>query len=151
MASMLGCSTQRWHKKHATQSCNWQHWVTPIIADATSGELSSTLGVLVCCEGSRPVKKLPFEASSPEWSYLATQCQEIEPTNLSHKNLIRGPGWTKTQWADIRKNLHQMFLQYNHSGQHDADQDEWGSDKENRHWAWAVSWKTPGSNTVIRF
>jgi hypothetical protein len=67
-------------------------------------------------QGLRPVKKFPNEASSPEWSYLVTQCQEIEPTNLSHKNFIRGPDWIKTQWADIQKNLHQMFLQYNCSG-----------------------------------
>jgi hypothetical protein len=101
--------------------------------------------------GSRPVKKFPYEASGPEWSYLATYTQELEPTNLSRRNIIRGPDWIKVQWAEVRKNLHQMFLQYNRSGQHDADMDEWGSEKENRRWARAASWKTPGSNTVIRF
>jgi hypothetical protein len=44
-----------------------------------------------------------------------------------------------------------MFLQYNRSSQHDAGQDEWGPDNENRQWARAASWRTPGSNTVIRF
>jgi flagellar biosynthesis/type III secretory pathway chaperone len=73
---------------------------------------------------SRPFQKFPFEKSSHEWSYIATHCQEVKPMNLSRKNLIRGPDWTKTQWANVRKNLHQMFLQYNHSGQHDADLDE---------------------------
>jgi hypothetical protein len=44
-----------------------------------------------------------------------------------------------------------LKVYYNRSGQHDVDMDEWGSDKENRHWARAASWKTPGSNNVIRF
>jgi hypothetical protein len=43
-----------------------------------------------------------------------------------------------------------MFVQYNRSGQHDNEKDEWLSDKENRHWARAASWRTPGSNNVIR-
>jgi hypothetical protein len=76
---------------------------------------------------------------------------EIEPTNLSRRNIIRGPDWIKSQWGEVWKNLHQMFVQYNHSGQHDPDMDEWGSDEENHHWARAASWRNPGSNTVIRF
>ena len=101
--------------------------------------------------GSRPVKKFPYSASSPEFSYLATHTHEIEPSNLSRRNIVRGPDWIKSQWGEVRKNLHQMFVQYNRSGQHDPDMDEWGSDKENRRWARAASWRNPGSNTVIRF
>jgi hypothetical protein len=44
----------------------------------------------------------------------------------------------------------QIFIQYNRSGQHDVDKDEWLSEKENRRWARAAAWKTPGSNNVIR-
>jgi hypothetical protein len=43
-----------------------------------------------------------------------------------------------------------MFVQYNRSGQHDDDKDEWLSDKENRRWARAASWKNPGTNSIIR-
>jgi hypothetical protein len=82
--------------------------------------------------GSIPVKKFPYSASAPEWSYLATHTQEIEPTDFTCRNIIRGPDWIKTQWCEIRKSLHQMLLQYNRSGQHDPDMDEWGSDKECR-------------------
>ena len=41
-------------------------------------------------------------------------------------------------------------MQYNRSGQHDDDKDEWLSEKENKRWARAAAWKTPGNNTVIR-
>ena len=44
----------------------------------------------------------------------------------------------------------QIFIQYNRSGQHDDDKDEWLSEKENKRWARAASWKTPGKNNVIR-
>lgn len=101
--------------------------------------------------GGRPSKVCPYQASASEWSYLATFTHELDPSNVSRKNIIRGPDWIKTQWADVRKNLHQMFVQYNRSGQHDADMDEWGSEKECRRWARAASWRTPGSNSVIRF
>jgi hypothetical protein len=43
-----------------------------------------------------------------------------------------------------------MFVQYNRSGQHDDDKDEWLSEKENRRWARAVSWKNTGTNSIIR-
>ncbi len=43
-----------------------------------------------------------------------------------------------------------MFVQYNRSGQHYDDKDEWLSEKENRCWARAASWKTPGTNSIIR-
>ncbi len=99
----------------------------------------------------RPSKVCPYQASASEWSYLATFIYELDPSNVSRKNIIPGPDWIKMQWADIHKNLHQMFIQYNRSGQHDADMDEWGSEKECRQWARAASWRTPGSNTVIRF
>ena len=101
--------------------------------------------------GGRAVKKFPFAASAAEWSYLATHTQELEPTNISRKNIIRGSDWMKTQWAEVRKNLHQIYTQYHRSGQHDADMDEWGSEKECRRWARAASWRTPGSNSVIRY
>jgi hypothetical protein len=48
------------------------------------------LQYLTSQQGSRPVKNFPFEANSPEWSYLATQHQEIEPTNVLRKKLIGG-------------------------------------------------------------
>ncbi len=41
-------------------------------------------------------------------------------------------------------------MQYNRSGQHDVDKDEWLSEKENKRWARAAAWKTPGSNNIIR-
>ncbi len=101
--------------------------------------------------GSCPVKKFPYVESAPEWSCLATYTQEIEPTNYIRKNIIRGPDWIKTQWCEICKSLHQMFLQYNRSGQHDPEMDEWGSDKECRQWARAASWRAPGTNSSVCF
>jgi hypothetical protein len=59
---------------------------------------------------SRPVKKCPYVASSAEWSYLATFTHELDPANLSRKNIIRGPDWIKATWGEVRKYLHQVFF-----------------------------------------
>lgn len=61
-------------------------------------------------QGLRPVKKFPYAASGPEWAYLATLMQELEPTNMLRMNIIRGPDCIKMHWGEVRKNLHQMFL-----------------------------------------
>jgi hypothetical protein len=70
--------------------------------------------------GTKPVKKFPWELSASEWSYLATLCHELEPTNTSQRHIIRDAGWIKSCWAEVRKFLHAMFTSYNVEGQHDA-------------------------------
>ncbi len=104
----------------------------------------------VAGNGGMPVKKTPYAPSSSEWSYLASFTHELDPCNVSRRNIIRGPDWVKSTWSDIRKYLHQMFTQYHRSGQHDPDMDEWMSEKENRRWARAAGWKAPGTNNVVR-
>lgn len=99
----------------------------------------------------RPVKKQPYQPSSPEWAVLANHCHDIEPTNESRRHIIRAEDWIKETWNDCRKYLHQTFLQYNRSGQHDPDRDEWCSQKELERWVRATTWKTAGANSVIRF
>jgi hypothetical protein len=59
---------------------------------------------------SRPVKKCPFAASSAEWAYLSTFTHELDPTNLSRQNIIRGADWIKTTWGEVRRYLHQVRL-----------------------------------------
>jgi hypothetical protein len=44
-----------------------------------------------------------------------------------------------------------MFVNYNRSGQHDDDLDEWGSEKELKRWTRAASWKPAGSTSIIRY
>ena len=39
-----------------------------------------------------PVKKVPYQASSDEWSDLANHTQDIDPTNLSRRNVMRDAG-----------------------------------------------------------
>jgi hypothetical protein len=73
-----------------------------------------------------PVKKQPYQPCGTEWAYLATFTNDLEPTNLSRRNIVRGEDWIKSTWTDCRKYLHQMFVNYNRSGQHDDDKDEWG-------------------------
>jgi hypothetical protein len=65
--------------------------------------------------GSCPIKKFPYPASAPEWSYHATHKQEIEPTNLTLWNILQRP---------------------------DPDMDEWGSDKDCQWKARVASWRT---------
>jgi hypothetical protein len=96
-----------------------------------------------------PVKVTPYQPSTSEWAYLATFTNDLEPTNLSHRNIIRGEDWIKSMWTDCRKYLHQMFTNYNHSGQHDDDKDEWGSEKELRRWSRAAKWNPGNAGRII--
>jgi len=101
-----------------------------------------------------PVKKNPYQASSTEWAFLANFTHDLEPTNLSRQGIIRGEDWIKSTWTDCRKYLHQMFLNYNRSGQHDDDMDEWGSQKEMERWCRAAAWKPKagsGQGSIIRY
>jgi hypothetical protein len=99
----------------------------------------------------RPVKRTPFAPSSEEWAVLANETHDIEPTNLSRRNILRDEAWIKATWNDCRKWLHQTFVQYNRSGQHDADMGEWCSPKELERWVRATKYKTAASNTIIRY
>ncbi len=65
-----------------------------------------------------PVKKQPYQSNGTEWTYLSNFT--LEPTNLLGKNIVRREDWIKSMWTDYRKYLHQLFINYNRSGQHDA-------------------------------
>jgi hypothetical protein len=100
-----------------------------------------------------PVKKTPYQASQTEWAFLANFTHDLEPTNVSRRGIIHGEDWIKSTWTDCRKYLHQMFTNYNRSGQHDDNVDEWGSEKELQRWSRAASWKPKSSSqgTIIRY
>lgn len=98
-----------------------------------------------------PVKVTPYQPSTTEWAYLATFTHDLEPTNLLRRSIIRGEDWIKSTWTDCRKYLHQMFTNYNRSGQHDDDKDEWGSEKELRRWSRAAKWNPGNAGSIIRF
>jgi hypothetical protein len=101
-----------------------------------------------------PIKKNPYQASQTEWAFLANFTHDLEPTNLSWQGIIREEDWIKSTWTDCRKYLHQMFINYNRSGQHDNGMDEWGSQKELERWCRAASWKPKagsGQSTIIRY
>ena len=100
-----------------------------------------------------PVKVNPYKPSSAEWSYLAAFTNDLEPTNLSRRAIIRGPDWIKSTWNYCQKYLHQMFVNYDRSGQHDDDKDERGLEKELHHWSRAARWNPPSGTcgTVIRY
>jgi hypothetical protein len=97
------------------------------------------------------VKMQPYQPSETEWSYMANFTQDLEPTNLLWRNIIRGKDWAKSTWTDCRKYLHQMSINYNHSGQHDDDMDEWGSEKELKRWSRAAAWKPTSGSSIIRY
>ncbi len=97
----------------------------------------------------RPVKKTPFSPSAPEWAELANEAHDIEPTNLLRRGILRDEAWIKSTWNDCYRWLHQTFVQYNRSGQHDAEMGEWCSPKELERWVRATKYKTAGSNTII--
>jgi hypothetical protein len=68
-----------------------------------------------------PIKKTPFAPSAPEWAELAYETHNIEPTNLLWRGILRDEVWIKSTWKDCHRWLHQTFVQYNRSGQHDAE------------------------------
>jgi hypothetical protein len=57
----------------------------------------------------------------------------------------------KETWNGCRRCLHQTFFQYNHSGQHGSEMDEWYSQKEMEWWVRATKDKTPGTFSVSSF
>ena len=66
-----------------------------------------------------PKKKVPYEPCHDDWAELANHTHDLEPTNLARRNILRDAAWIKSTWNDVRKYLHQVFLGYNRSGQHD--------------------------------
>ncbi len=61
---------------------------------------------------SRPVKKFQYVPISSEWTYLSTFTHELDPTNLSRRNILRGANWIKATWGKVRKYLHRVFYFY---------------------------------------
>lgn len=53
-----------------------------------------------------PVKKYPYQPSKIEWAYRADFTYDLEPTNLSYKNIFQGEDWIKSSLMDYRKYLH---------------------------------------------
>jgi hypothetical protein len=98
-----------------------------------------------------PQKKHPWEASSDEWADLSTQTYDIEPTNLARRNIFRDAKWIKSTWNDVRKYLHQVFIQYNHSGQCCGAMGEWCFHEKQERWVRAAFWKGGSSNTIVRY
>jgi hypothetical protein len=100
-----------------------------------------------------PVKKTPYQASETEWAFLANFTHDLEPTNHSRRDNVRGEDWIKSTWMDCCKYLHQMYTNDYRSGQHDDDMDEWGSEKELQRWCRAANWKpkTGSQGTIIRY
>jgi hypothetical protein len=99
----------------------------------------------------KPVKKNPWEPSGEEWEELAIQTYDIEPTNLTRRNIFRDAKWMKSTWNDVRKYLFQVFIQYNRSGQRSGDMGEWCSPEEQQRWLRAAFWKGGATNTIVRF
>jgi len=98
-----------------------------------------------------PQKKHPCEASSNEWADLSTQTYDIEPTNLTRRNIFCDAKWIKSTWSDVWKYLHQVFIQYTCSGQRSGDMGEWCSHEEQERWVRATFWKGGSSNTIVRY
>jgi hypothetical protein len=81
-----------------------------------------------------PKKKNPWEPSHDDWAELSLQTYDVDPTNISRKNILRDEVWIKSTWNDVRKYLHQVFIQYNRSRQHSGDMGEWCSPEEQQRW-----------------
>jgi hypothetical protein len=97
----------------------------------------------------RSVKKSPWEYSSDKWEELSNQTYDIEPKNMARQNIYRDASWIKSTWNDVQKYLHQVFIQYNRSGQQSGDMGEWCSPAEQQRWVRAASWKGGSTNTML--
>jgi hypothetical protein len=98
-----------------------------------------------------PKQKSLWEPSSDDWVDLSTQTYDIKPTNMHRQNIYRDAGWIKSTWTEVRKYLHQVFVQYNRSGQQSGDMGEWCSPEEQQRWLRAAFWKGGSSNTIVRY
>jgi hypothetical protein len=70
---------------------------------------------------------------------------------ITRKNILRDEAWIKSTWNDVRKYLHQVFIQYNRSGQHSGDMGEWCSPEEQQRWVRAAFWKGGSTNSIVRY
>ncbi len=59
---------------------------------------------------SCPEKRCPYAASSTEWAYLSAFTHELEPTNRSRQNIVRGGNWIKSTWGEVQWYLHQVRI-----------------------------------------
>jgi len=87
--------------------------------------------------------------SSDKWEELSIQTYDIEPKNMARRNIYRDASWIKSTWNDVQKYLHQVFIQYNRSGQQSGDMGEWCSPAEQQRWVRAASWKGGSTNTML--
>jgi hypothetical protein len=99
----------------------------------------------------KPAKKNPWEPSSEEWEELAIQTYDIEPTNITRRNIYRDASWMKSTWNDMRKYFFQVFTQYDRSGQCSGVIGEWCSSEEQQRWLRAAFWNDGATNTIARF
>jgi len=67
------------------------------------------------------------------------------------KNILCDETWMKNTWNDVHKYLHQVFIQYNRSGQHSGDLGEWCSPKEQKRWVRAALCKGCNSNSIVHY
>jgi hypothetical protein len=82
---------------------------------------------------------------------IGIQTYDIEPTNVARRNIYREAAWIKSTWNDVCKYLHQVFVQYNRSGQRSGDMGEWCSVEEQQRWVRAAFWKGGSTNTIVRY
>ena len=82
-----------------------------------------------------PVKKSPFKESEPKWKQLAPLCFDIEPHDLSRKEIHRDADWIKTHWQELRRLLHDRFEEHNRSGRRDAIEEGWMTNEDLNDWA----------------
>jgi hypothetical protein len=120
------------------------HCLAEIFNDYSSFTPQNVMVQYVSRGNERPAKKQPHEPSSFGWETLANNCYDIEPTNTCRTHIIPTEAWIKETWKDCREYLHQTFIQYNGSGQHDSEMDEWCSQKELERWVRATNYKAPG-------
>ena len=68
---------------------------------------------------------------------------------MQRQNIYPDAAWIKSTWTDVRKYLHQVFVQYKRSGQWSGDMGEWCSPEEQKRCLRAAFWKGGSSNTIV--
>lgn len=81
-----------------------------------------------------PTPVVPYEAAEADVTCLAAHCHDLNPTDLSRRNIMRDSGWIKDQWSQMKAALTVVFADFGRSCQNSHGETEWRSPEECKRW-----------------
>lgn len=63
-----------------------------------------------------PVPIFPYRATSPEYTSISAQCNDLDPCNKSRSKIMRDGAWIKDNWLKLRSYMSLVLSDFNRSG-----------------------------------